>query len=529
MVQYRQLQSPAELNTSIPDTGAASAYESLASTFKNFSKDAFGAAAKIQTQRGAEAGNIAGASGKPGFKGALAETFTAYGAAYNNAAMRSYTIKASADAEDTAARLQVEAGTDAGKFQTTFGAVRDATIKQAPPEARGVLMDLYNQHMGQGVARINTARALELRDHSRTDGAEGIARLTEQAGNLFGQDDPVSHQQAEEAQVKLSMLIDGMKTDGTITDVEAAALHTDAAHKITAQTVVARFQKELDNPMGDPIAFINRLHEFNKGSNQLLPTEKEKLENQLYANLARKNELERQGMEATNAATQARYNAGDRDATARLLAGTLTEPKLLEMVTTQNIKPEIARTLLNSLREGDPGVDDSREVMNVETDLLNYTDEDIRNNTKLKFATRTRLIKARDTQANDWSSTQNAREAESRIDRILGIVPGTMMATLSEEKAKQRYAARTEFYNEMQIVEPPLRDAMAIPTAEKVISQYIRHNSAGQAQTIRAARASYVASHPLDSMNKESRAAYDAQLAQYDARIRDAEAKAARK
>lgn len=529
MVQYRQLQSPAELNTSIPDSGAASAYQSLAATFKNFSNDSFNALGKIRAKQGEDAGTVAGASGTPNFKSDMAETFTAYGAAYNNAAMRSYTIKAEADAEDTAARLQVEAGTDAGKFQKTFGAVRDSTIKAAPPEAQGVLMNVYNQHMGQAVARINTARALELRDNARTDGAEGISRLTEQAGNLYAQDDPVSHQLGDEAQAKASMMIDGMARDGTITDTEAAAQHVDMQHKITAQTVVGRFQKELDNPMGDPIAFINRLHEFNKGSNQLLPGEKEKLEQQLYANLSRKNELTRIGMEQTRAATEARYIAGDTDATAQLLAGTLTEPKLLSMVTSQNLKPEVARTLRNALREGDPGVDDSREVMNVETDLLHYTAADIAANDKLKFSTRTRLIDKLNTQLSDWPSKPEAKEADARIDRMLGIVPGTIMATLSPEDATRRYNAKTAWYNAMQNIDPAVRQSQAIPMAEEVITQFIRKSAGTKAQFWQKQKAAYIAATPLDSLNDKAKKDYDARLADYNSKIRDEESKAARK
>lgn len=527
-IQYRQLQAPVELNTSLPDNGSAAASEALANTLIKFRDTAASAGKTIAADIGAKQGALAGASGNPTEQNGLWK-LTAYGQAYNNAAMRSYTIKAQADAEDTAARLQVEAGTDVGKFQAGFTAARDATIKAAPPEAKAVLMDVYTQYMGQSVARIATARGMELRDQARTDTSEGIARLTEQAGNLLAQDDPVSHQQAEEAQVKLGLMIDGAQKDGTLSDVEAAALHTDAHHKITMQTVVARFEKELDNPYGDPIEFLDRLHKYNETDQQLLPDEKVKLEAQLYTTLAHKNSLNSQLDEAARHAQAAKYEAGDRAATEDLLSGSLTQPKLLDMVRKQDLKPEIARTLLNTLNAGDPGVDDSRAVMNVETDLLHYSEEDIRSNSGLKFSTRTRLILKRREQVDGWQSTQDAKEAEARIDRSLNIIPGTIMATLDEATATQRYRARTQFYNVMAGIDPAQRQAMAIPTAESVIREFVTQKASTDANDMRRIRASYVKAHPMDSMSSDGKKAYEAQLARYDANIRDLEAKAARK
>lgn len=528
-LQYRQLQAPEQLNTNIPDNGAASAAESLARVFKQASDTSAQIGTKIAQTRGAAAGSQQGATGDPKFQNGFFR-YSAYSEAYNNAAMRSYSIKAQADAEDTSARLQVEAGTDASAFQASFGKVRDETLKAAPPEARGMLADMFNQHMGEGLKNVMTARALEVRNNDRTDLAEGMARSTERIGNLQGKDDPAYQSQIDEEQVKLSMMIDGAQKDGTLSDIEAAALHTNAQHAITQQTVVSRFQAVLDNPYGDPVGFIERLHAANEKDQILLPKEKAQLEEHLLATLREKNSLASAASEAARRAEAARYEAGDRNATADLLSGTLTERKLLTAVTSQDLKPEVARTLLNELQKGDSGVDDSEEAFAVKTDLLHYTESDIATNSKLSWKTRGEMILKRRELADGWRGTQAAREGEARIDRALGIVPGTIIQLLPDDVKKQRQQALTNWYNVVDGMAPADRQNNVIGMADEMARQYIRKNKSTEAGDQRRIKQRYIETNKGGvGLSPEAKKSYDAQLSKYDANIATAEAEAARK
>lgn len=133
MVQYRQLQSPAELNTSIPDSGAASAHERLANMFKQFSDTAGNIGAAIQARRGAEAGTAAGAAGVPNPKGGW-RGMTAYGGAYNSAAEATYVAKTHIDAQNTMAQIEQETGADLPAYQARISAYIAQLKKSTPAE-----------------------------------------------------------------------------------------------------------------------------------------------------------------------------------------------------------------------------------------------------------------------------------------------------------------------------------------------------------------------------------------------------------
>lgn len=129
-IRYRQLQSPADLSTNIPDNGAASAYESLARTFKDFSNTAVDIGAQVNAKKGEEAGAAAGSSGIPKKQ----SDFTAYGRAYNNAAEATYVAKTHIDAANTLDQIEQDTAGDLPSYQARAKAYLDTLKKQTPPE-----------------------------------------------------------------------------------------------------------------------------------------------------------------------------------------------------------------------------------------------------------------------------------------------------------------------------------------------------------------------------------------------------------
>lgn len=132
-IQYRQLQSPVELNTSLPDSGAASAYQTLADTFKQFRQTAAGVGTAVQAKRGEQAGAVAGESDNPNPKRGLG-SLTTYGRAYNNAAEATYVAKTHIDAANTLDQIEQETAGDLPAYQTRTKAYLDTLQKQTPPE-----------------------------------------------------------------------------------------------------------------------------------------------------------------------------------------------------------------------------------------------------------------------------------------------------------------------------------------------------------------------------------------------------------
>jgi hypothetical protein len=522
--RYRDLQRPSMLETGIVDQSSARTMQQLADTFKSFEEKANNGVSLLRTQQGQEEGAQQGATGDPQLRKGL-RSLTAYGRAYNNAATRSYLISAEADANDTATRLEGEAGTDPEKFRATFGKVREEILKSSDPALRGALDEMFTQRMSSGYQRIEMARQAEVKSEQRATTAEGITRAVDAIGRLRASDDEESFFRAEEEEAKLGLLIDGAVADGTLSVTEGAALKVDAARAVVKQTVVSRFVRELDNPYGDPIGFIEKLREANKTAEALPPDEEVKLQDSLLAELRERNSLRSAKMTAENNARSLRYLEGDRSATASLLSGRLTQRQLLQMVEADRLDPADARTLLNELQAGDPGNSDPRELFSVETNLLETPEEDIRANASLSWADRSRLIQKRREEAAGWKGTQQAQEGANRIDRALGLAPNTMRAALSEEEARQRDTALTEWYNLVEALPPEERQSKAIELAEQVNSRVIKSNARDEADRVRSRLQRMKATYGSQSLSKRKQEEYDKEVARLDARLKELEAK----
>jgi hypothetical protein len=476
--RYQDLQRPTLLETGIVQNNAGSAAVRLAQTFKDFEATTGEFAGALNAQRGAREGDEAGASGKPGLRAGV-RAITKYGQAYNNAAIRSYAIKSEADADETAARLETEAGTDPEAFRTGFSKVRDEVLKTAERDARPVLAEIYNRRLAGGIERLTIAQAKEIREEQRATTSEGIGRAVDKIARLRASDDPRVIEELAEEEVKLSLMIDGAVNDGTLSLTEGSALRRDADRSIIKQTVTARFAQEFDNPYGDPIGFIEDLRESNKQSNALPPDEEEKLMDGLMAELRERNALRSARKSASDAAQQARFDEGDRVATASLLSGSLTVPALHRMVESGNLEPSVGRTLYNELTAGDTvgGRSDPAELFRTRLTLLELSEDDIRTNRALSFKDRGDLLLQRRELQNTWRGTQQAREAIGRIDRALGIVEGTNTKLLTEEELRARDQALTEFYDKVDGLPPAERQLKAIEMSDEIVKRVIAGNA----------------------------------------------------
>lgn len=524
-IRYRQLEAPALLDTSHVNTGGAEAAQALAQTFKAFENTAAGLGTELRAKKGAAEGAAAGATGNPEFKRGF-KTLTAYGEAYNNSALRSYAVHAEADAEDTSARLEVEAGTDPVKFRATMEAVAASTVKAAPPEARAVLQDIYGKNLAAGLGRVSQRQAVESNKNARADAAEGIARSVDRIAQWRASDDPALAVQADEEEVKMQMLVDGAVRDGTISQVEGAAVHKDAYNEIIKQTVTERFKKELSNPYGDPVKFIRRVQEENKTSEALPPDEEEKLVGSLLSTLREENSLDALGRAQTNAETQARHELGDRTATASLLSGQLSQSQLLKMVESDDLEPSVARTLLNELTSGDTPKSDPKTLFSTETNLLNMSEEDITTERGLTWADRGRLILKRREWASGWRGTQEGREGAERIDRALGLAPGIANALLDDNQKKQRERALTDWYTSVDALPPAERQAKSIAISEEVIGRTIRNTAQTDLQSLQAKRTQLVQRMSTEKLSDMARKDLQSYLESIDRKIAEAEKKA---
>lgn len=519
--RYRDLESLSliDVRARSESTGAADVSAQLANTFASFSKLGSDVGAQLSAQIGQRQGAAAGAAGPPKMRSSL----TAFGSAYNNAALRSYAIRSEADADETAARLEVEAGTDPEKFRLGMDEVRRATLAEAPAEAKSLIDEVYVRRTGAGLARIQGALAKEIRDEDRTLVSEGIAQHVERISFLKTQDDDASAVEAAEETVKLNLLIDGAHNTGSLTAIEAAALRRTSARDIIFSTVKQRFRNELDDPNGDPISMIEAVKDIVRTDQSLTPEEEAKLENELFAELSDKNAIRTARQTQQAAADEARYAAGDKVATELMLSHKLTNSRLLELLERDQIKPAIARTLQNELDSPTRvAKSDQKELMTVETNLLNYSEEDIRNNTKLTFADRSDLILKRRNESLGWKGTQTAKEAFDRIDRALGIVPGTNPRFLTEDELRARDAALTELYDAIDALPPEERQAAVMMKSEEVVRNRIRTSARAELATLRERFETYKTNQGDPAQLRGQRLEdYKRNVASYERRIQE--------
>lgn len=530
--RYRDLQprSLIDVGARSTPTGAANAAQALAESFSSFSRasaDVGSLAQKFAAGKAEEAGAQAGLAGKPEMRKGL-QSLTAVGRAYNSAALRGYAIRSDLDANNTAARLEVEAGTDPDRFRKTAEAARDAVLAEAPEEARAALQEIWAKRIGEGTARINGALATELRNEDRTLISENIAQKTERIAYLRSLSTPEAFAEADEEEVKLTLMLDGAVGDGTLSETEGTALRRGVKRDVLMATVLERFKNELNDLNGDPVGMLEMVKDVVREDQSLTPEEEAKLEESLFAALRDRNSLDAMRASADAAEREARYAAGDRAATTDLLGGKLTQRRLLQMIQADQLSPQTARTLLNELQSGSSATpkSDPAELFHVETNLLSTTEEEIVENQGLTWADRQRLVLKRRDEVAGWKGTQVAREAFDRIDRALGIVPGISSKLLTDEEARSRDEALSELYDIVDALPPEERQAAVLSSAQQVVAARIRKSASDEAAVIRQRLAAYQSDKDPAGMSENKRKEYDAQVARYENRIRELESKA---
>lgn len=495
------------------DRGESTAAMELANTLRQFGGMVADYGIKQQQTRGAQEGTIAGASGRPNFQKGW-RTMTAYGQAYNNAATRSYAIKAEADAEDQAARLEVDAANDPSKFEATFGAVAKSTIKAAPPEARAILTEVYNRRMTEGRMRLINAQATEQHTQARSDLAEGVARANDRIARMRASGDPAQLAQADEEEVKRNLMIDGAAGDGTISPVERIAYHQDAINQTFEDTIVAQLEAEIANPKGDPAGFILKFDAQAKLDETLSPEQKQKLHTRLVATLADHQRLANLADANNNAELKARWAESERDGTARFIRGTLTSSWLAAKLDRNEIDPAIARTLSDGLRSHPDAISDSHELLVVEPNLLSFSEEDILKNSHLSNDDKRRLILKRQDMARGWQGSPEAQEGNRILTRGLGIQPGTNLLLLSSDQVRQLADAQNEYYTRGAAMDPAKRQAELVPLARELVGKFhlVTANKKAEAADANAAENEAIANDPNVSDRRRKQAAENAKF-----------------
>jgi hypothetical protein len=507
---YRSVQAPASTNqegidraASEAGTAGVSRARALGQVFENFEGMSTNVANETAAKAGALAGAAAGATGRPDYKQGLAR-LTAYGKAFNNSATGAYAIQAEAQADDAAARLRVEANNDPNTFRTTFSAVRDAVLKNAPADAVPMLTELYNKHLANGIAAISGDQATEIRNLHRQEYDVGVQRQVSRVATLQGSADPHDQLAGMDEQVKLSLLINGGVNSGIYSPAEAEAMHIATARQVTEQVFDTQVDRELSRPDGDPETLIARFraaHDAN-GANPNEPQVLSEPEFQKLMQNATTKVREQRLLDSMNKANgktaeQIKFEAGDVEYTSRLLSNTLTLSALNQAVRSGDLKPERATGLRQLMEQGPTPKSQPLALAGLYHDpnFLNMKDEEIAAWPGVSNADKITASKERDRRNASWEGTQSVKDAKAVISLNLKIPAGTPSAALSDEQRKGLAAAEVEFTSLMNKVDPAHRDHEALNVAQQVVRHQQQREAAAEVQSLTSLRDSALKLH----------------------------------
>jgi hypothetical protein len=444
------------------DTGQAQVFATLSDRLRDFSNQIYEQQVVPAVKAKAQvAGAAAGAAGTPQLK----SSFTLYGRAYNDSAVRAYAMSQYSDIEQTMGQFEVEAGTDAAKFTAKVDGYRNGALQGVIAEARPFIQQMVQERSQEGLSRITTAARVQAKETVRVQIAGGLDAMAGKVSKYFleSTDDSIAKAQAT-GQAYLEM-VDASVADGTFSPKEGQALKDNHLKNSMEWLSAGRLEAEYSLPNGNPVRVIQDVI-----SNPALTDEdRQQLGRNLFNRLNLLQAADKEASDLRSAEFKAEAEAADRDLTSMLLRGKLTVGKIEEAVRLRGLNPSRATALFEKLGAG-PGADDDRERFKVETNLLTYTRAEIESNPRLSWDTKRALIERLDSRLGGWQDSNPSQEARRRIDNSLGIVQGIPNPLLTAEIAAKRGEALTAWYDEMALVPPAERDAKALTIADQVIN-----------------------------------------------------------
>lgn len=448
------------------DTGSAQVGARLAGVLQQFSQRAEGMGEQLAAIEGQSAGAEAGAQGEP----KLRSNLTAYGRAYNDAAVRNYVISKFTEMEQQLARVETDAGSDPDKFVQVSQGVRDGALGKALPQARGLLAEVYSRRIAEGATRVIQKQGAEQKALNGAMLEQGATSLTDSISRKLLSGDPRLMAEAAQEEAVLAQMIDGAVASNDLTPAEAVTMKANRAKEITEQMTYGLFEHEMQE--GDPVSFIARV--MAQPIENLSDAEKQVVISNLFTRLNQHQSLIAEADQQETLEQKTRWKEGERDATLAMLQRRLTLGKLSRMVANDELDPAIARTLENDLTTAKQGVDDPALEQEVRTNLLAYEEDDIAHMGGLSHDTRAELILKRREESETWRNDQGAQEALRRIDVALGIPSGLgpqFQLTVSPEKAKAAASARSYFYDLVESLPADQRKAKYFEMADKAVGE----------------------------------------------------------
>lgn len=270
-----------------PVTGGdyrAQAHQELAQSLGSLSSQLMSAAATQSSAEGEREGAIAGGKGKPEQKSDI----TAYGQAYNRAAMQAYKASLDADMRETLANLAEENRNDSTAFQTKaseyFSGLTkdiDPTIEQSVRDDFALRSQAYRQNIAEGErrrARLEMQGQLETDTRNLTDSIYRSAR--------DGLADIVATDRLKLAERVNAETISDQNPEGLITPGDAQKILANIDSDVKAEYTFGEFLRTLQNDGIEPAkGYLDRFTKTGLRKLEINPDQRDALVNKMEAEI----------------------------------------------------------------------------------------------------------------------------------------------------------------------------------------------------------------------------------------------------
>ena len=547
-VDYRQLQNPVMPLTpdQLPSSGRAQEAEALAGLFRNFSKTTNDIGEQVQQVTGKRAGAAAGASGTPSLKTGVAQ-FTAFGQAYNNAATGAFLTESEIHAEDTAAKLRVQANNDPAAFAKMYGAASDAAVKEAPAQVQGAMRDLYNKHMAAGVSALSGEQAFQIQQTQKAVYDEGTERGISRVAILQGSPNAADQAAGVDEHAKLIARIQGGVAAGLYSPAEADAKLINSTREITAQV----FSTNVDRSISDMAAgkgsegVVDLLENFRKAHEQnladpsqppvLSEDEYQKLMQGAKQKLQQENIIEAYSRKDSKTAEQLKFENGDRTITVAMstpdASPTILRQMVQDMVHTEDLKPEVGRAVLNSLQRGQDAPPNKRGLFDAlnNPNRFDWKASDIAHlidTGQVNAAQAIELTQKVETQRQGWEGHAAIKDAHAMLNAKLKLPSGIALETASDEQKKAASDASVEFTKQMNAIPVDKRDGEAPRVSNNVALEIQAKNTEALAAAARNSLGWLSKNYGHGGVNYQSDADYAVRMEKAQQRAKDLQAQA---
>lgn len=495
-VDYRSLEAPAEIGTSLPDNGAAMKAHALSQAFAEFGGQRMEEFRELRAHAGEMAGAEAGQTGDPNFKEGL-QRLSAYGKAYNNAALGAYILKSQASVDAAASQIRFKANGDPAVFDQLFTAHRDGALAGAPVEARAELARIYNQRHAEIYGTMTYDQLIRQRDAAKAQYSDGLNNMLSQAAAYYSTGDATDHATGMDLEAQARKLIDGGASpqNNFWTAEEATQMKYESLRKVWLQStdvaldralrmghgafaVLQKFQTEHEADLRNPVAGKPLLDEdlYKKAIADF--TMRIRSQGALEAENKREGKMD---VEATQKASYARFMG-------LAALGQTNAAQIGEAVLHNELDPHVAPSILSvqaSVKSEPASNERSLAMLYADPHRRDMTVDEFRHYPGVNSKDALAMYERTQTENKGWQGADRAKQAIERMHGALTPDDGIPMRYHTPAEQRAYLTAHQYWLDEMAKVPPSQREARALPIADEAVKAAQRAIHAENAQTIR--------------------------------------------